>query len=209
MKRASHTAHDKISTIVYFPGKWVFRANVTLGATLRDLRCLLPEKNVSFILKGRVLSDSCTFKAYGIHNNDVLIVSYPNQAHIASMKYSSPLHESDSISERINNIVNPHTTTEVVRLRDLQMARLERRPKTFRKMCFTIQNSESKTNFSSEANLKSVIPTIPLEKPSTEPLPMLWGLSQPAVPAELGLVPTTPEVPVKQVPSEQIDFIKP
>ena len=173
MGREQSKSKEKISMVVYFPGKWVFKASVSKFASIKELKGLLPDKSVSFVYDGNLLIDSHTFSFYGIKNGDILIVIKSTDNNFLNQKWIAYSKENDTFNERINSIINPQTTNEVVRLRDLQMSRIERKPKTFRKLCQTATNFETK--FNNNRLLEVNISNTPPINPSTSPLPIFWG----------------------------------
>ena len=165
--------------IVYYPNNWVYRANVLRSASIRDLRVLLPDQSVEFILHGTKLTDSSTFAFCGIKNNDILFVIKNSPNSVLDQKWINMTRESDVLNDRFSCILNPKTTSEAIRLRDMQLSRLERKPRAYRKLCAAALNIDGKSSFGTDDSKPFIIPKTKLEKPMSTPLPVFWSKSTP------------------------------
>lgn len=83
--------------------------------------------------------------------------------------------DSDNFSEKVRTFLNPNIASEVARLRDLQMTKIERQPKLFQKLTKPYRNQEKQQ----ETEIKDTlyIQTEKKTEPSTEPLPIFWDES--------------------------------
>ena len=169
---------DKIFVLVYYPGKWVLKANVLPTATAKDLRMLIPESHISFIHNGRCLSNSIPFSFYDIKERDIIIVC-KKEKQIVKEKWYSITKDNETFKNRVGSVIDPKTAREAARLRDFQMLRLEKKPKAFMKLCAQYTNrldtasDAMHENYRAKNSPKTIIP----EKTSlnSDPLPIFWG----------------------------------
>ena len=162
----------KIPIVLYYPGKWAYKANVMPSARIGDLKKLLPDLKVNFVLNGVILNEEMSFGFYYVKANDVMIVvnkcDYANKKN----KFATYSNENESFTESVFNIINPKTSKESVRIRDIQLAKLDRKPKVFRKVVKT------QLEYFNQSPAKQCIPSIIPSKssvPSVEPLPCFWS----------------------------------
>jgi hypothetical protein len=139
------------------------------------LQKLYPSEPKIFILNGEILSPRMTFTFYRIEEGSSIVV-LPDQGELRSPGVSTWLtitRDSDNFNERINFSRNPQTRQEVSRLRDLRFLELERRPRMFVKFAQCIdQHNEGEAVARPAPKLD--IGFDQLEKPSCEPLPVIW-----------------------------------
>lgn len=175
---SSASEEDKIFVLVYYPGKWVLKANVLPTATAKDLRMLIPESNVSFIHNGRCLLNSIPFSMYNIKERDIIIVC-KNERQIVKEKWYSITKDNETFKNRVGSVIDPKTAREAARLKDFQMLRLEKRTKVFMKLCAQYTNKfDTACDTQQELNRAKNSPkTIIPEKSSlnSDPLPIFWG----------------------------------
>jgi hypothetical protein len=150
------------------------------------LQKLYPSEPKIFIFNGEILSPKMAFTFYRIEEGSSIVV-LPDQGELRSPGISTWLtitRDSDNFNERINFSRNPQTRQEVSRLRDLRFLELERRPRMFVKFAQCIdQHNEGDAVTRPAPKLK--IDFEPLEKPSCEPLPVVWKVIPEAMPVTI------------------------
>jgi hypothetical protein len=147
------------------------------------LQKLYPTEPKIFILNGEILSPKMTFTFYRIEEGSSIVV-LPDQGNLRGPGVSTWLtitRDSDNFNERINFSRNPQTRQEVSRLRDLRFLELERRPRMFVKFAQCI-NQHTEGDAVARLVPKLEIDFHQLDKPSCEPLPVVWKDIPAAVP---------------------------
>jgi hypothetical protein len=119
-----------------------------------------------------LLSDQNTFDFYSIRQKDI-IVAIPAESDPGDFrKWSSVTDDSETFAEKMSYLTSQGTSREVARLRDYQMIRAERRPRSFRKLISNYQNS-GYGRVTSTLHVPLAIPSAPL-LPNSNPLPIFW-----------------------------------
>jgi hypothetical protein len=115
-----------------------------------------------------------TFEFYSIHNGDSIVVLPQEDGHsqpIATHAWLSATRDADTFNDAITSILNPTTNREAARLRDLHWMSLERRPKSYQKVCSMFNDAQKQlSSFSS-----TLIPSEGAHRPSTDALPVAWN----------------------------------
>jgi hypothetical protein len=160
----------KIYLHVYFPGHCVAQVNVVATAQIQELRRLASTDSVTYMSNGTILDENHTFEFYGLRPSDT-IVALPGASQSGDLiKWITFTRDSDAFSNRITGIVRRDISREAGRIRDMQLARMERRPRTFRKLLASAEKEAA-------SSIKSKTPTIigpPAVAPGDQPLPP-WG----------------------------------
>lgn len=176
-----------IPLLAYFPGKFIVRIIVSPSDTIADLRksTRIPQAALHFVANGQRLQECKTFCFYKIHAGDI-IVGIPNTSDSSEIsKWISHTREPDTFAERIFSTLDPRTSKEAARLRDFQMARMEKKPKCFRKLAMTLTTQDNYEPPTTQIPL--VIPTTQSDTISTDPLPVLWPTQSSDLPEVLPL----------------------
>jgi hypothetical protein len=138
------------------------------------LQCLWPTCPKCFIFQGRTLLESMTFEFYGVCDGDS-IIALPNDSDRGNLavlqEWLSVTRDMDALNETIRSILNPATTRQVARLRDLHWMALERRPRQYQRMITALMDTEQRPSF-----LRSTVIKEPPKTPSVEAMPVLWNL---------------------------------
>lgn len=131
-------------------------------------------KRVSFIWNGIALMDTETFGSYGIQEKDI-IVSIPADTNDSS-KWLTLTRDSESFSDRIASVMDQSTAKEASRLRDFQITRMERKPRTYRRLITNYERAMTESPVTSRSTEKFVtkMPQFTLAAPSVDPLPIIW-----------------------------------
>jgi hypothetical protein len=161
----------QILVYAYFPGRCLVQVHVQRDSPVSELHGLFPSEALSFIANGVSLCDQNTFDFYSIRDRDV-VVALPAGSDVALVrKWSLVTDDSDTFAEKIGYLINHETSREVGRLRDFQMMRVERRPRSFRKLVSAYQNSHGRVASSPQASF--TVPSAPVT-PNVDPLPTFW-----------------------------------
>ena len=177
-------AQKKILVLIYYPSKWVLKANVLSSATTKDIKQLIPNKDVAFLHNGIYLSDTHSFNFYGVKERDVIVVIPNTQSRPISDKWANLMCDKDLFRERVSSVIDPKTSREAAKLRDFQMLRMERKPKVYRKLCASFPSNAENTQLrissspSITEDLKTIVPETALNGPSKDPLPIFWSRSE-------------------------------
>jgi hypothetical protein len=89
---------------------------------------------------GRLLLDSKTFECYDMLSKDSIVARSAEPSSDDTRRWLALTKEWEVLNERISCFANPSVSREVGRLRDLQLMRLDTRPRSVRKfMSLTAQ----------------------------------------------------------------------
>ena len=135
----------------------------------------LYQNKMLFVFNGQILSENLTFDFYTIKNNDNLIALHKSEDKKMSYNLFHWLNESknDSFKENIQMIARKESKTEVARLFDLSLYRMEGHRKIFMKHMIRNINNVGDNIKSDNINLITDY-EIP-DEPSFESLPVPWG----------------------------------
>jgi hypothetical protein len=162
-----------VSLHVYCPGRCVAKVNVRPGARIQELHRLIPGDAVTFVSNGVVLVEKQTFSFYGIRERDI-IVSVPCQPTDREMaKWIDLTRDCEAFSERIASIIDQGTSREAGRIRDFQITRMERKPRTFRRLTNNCQRPLLPLR--PQKAFRTILPER-ADGPSIEPLPVFWPI---------------------------------
>ena len=165
---------NKLPLVLYFPGKWVYRVFVKPHFAIKEIQRMLKMEKIIFIYNQTILKMSRTFSFYGFKGNEI-IIAIPETRATTSKWYTNSI-ENDSLNEKIHSLINTSTTIESVRIRDLQISKMEKKPKAFRKLLFLQRQHDLNEGFTCESTPTVVPETNHLKmKISTAPLPCFWN----------------------------------
>jgi hypothetical protein len=168
----------KIQIVMYYPGRWAYRAKVSLDAHIGDLREVVPDLKVKFVFNGIILNEVMKFRLYGMKDNDLIIVVDDYDSMNYKRRFEAFSKYSETFTENVFNIINPHTSRETARIRDIQLSKLDRKPKSFRRV---VKNQLKIMNRDVFRPLEPLnIPEKSLN-PSTLPLPCFWSTKNAAL----------------------------
>jgi hypothetical protein len=118
-----------------------------------------------------------TFDYYGIREGDSIIAlperdaARPSEANL----WVNLTRDRENLNECMRWMLDPSTSGEAARLRDLHMMKMEHRPRAFSKMCGAFLQSKGQGRTMIETKLSSERPKLP----STDALPTSWSLDEP------------------------------
>jgi hypothetical protein len=187
----------------YFPGRCVVQIHIEPQWPVSELHRFFPAESLSFISNGIQLSDTFTFDFYRLHDKDV-IVALPRGAPSADLqRWCVATDDSEAFTDQVGFLVGTGTSREVARLRDYQMIRVEKRPRTFRRFASACRNA-GQTRTSSAAPCSLTVVDRP-EEPSADPLPILWrteGGDAPVAAAPVSVVKDRPNLEIVSINDE-------
>ena len=113
-----------------------------------------------------------TFGFYGIKDGDSIIAADQTESVFSTQQWLSLTLDSDKFNDCMRWMLDPRTSGEVSRLRDLHLMKMERRPKVFMRICAPFVNEETAGGSITCTNTSYSSAT----EPSTEALPVLWNM---------------------------------
>jgi hypothetical protein len=145
--------------------------SVRLSSQVQSLQSLWSSPK-RFIFNGAELLETMTFNFYGIRDGDSIVAISVNNCHsLYGLNYWLSLtRDSDSFNDSLRWMLDAKTNGEAARLRDLQMVRVERKSRLFRRISSAVVNEETCSGITAPL----VIDYPPASEPSTEPLPVPW-----------------------------------
>ena len=162
---------------VYFPYRFVWKINVNLAMPVGRLRSLMHLGTDQLVFSGQILPDIGTLSGYGVKEGDTLVV-VSNVPHDREMeRWLVITNDADAFHDRMQFIVNEQTAQEAARIHDVLMAKIERKPKMFRRICSQLDTRRPKP--SPQTSQATVMYDKP-DQPSCLPLPVQWAV--PAAP---------------------------
>jgi hypothetical protein len=135
------------------------------------LLSIFPKGPATFIFNGMTMIASKTLEYYGVGDSD-LIVMLPASRKVHDVaKLVSVTRDIDEAKDRMRFLLNGERLEETARLHDVQIMRMEARPKMYRKLLCDVDA----TNYDSgpQRFSRTVISARPPAHPSEDPLP-LW-----------------------------------
>jgi len=127
----------------------------------------MPTKQFDLMYNGIIMAGANTFSFYNVKDQS-LIVAVPSSN---DSNWLRSHDVSQHIAEKVSYSSNPHTKKELCRISDLQLSKLERKPRTFRKIISMALQKGAENDIvqkSSEYCLERPI------VPSMDPLPVFW-----------------------------------
>jgi hypothetical protein len=117
-----------------------------------------------------------TFDYYGIREGDSIIALPERDAGRPSDTnlWMSLTRDHENLNECMRWMLDPSTSGEAARLRDLHMIKMEHRPRAFARMCSAFQQSKGHGNSIGETKISSERPKFP----STDALPASWSIDE-------------------------------
>ena len=162
----------QLSIYLYIPGNCILKVRVSKSSPVSDLKKILRNEQAVFIYNGTMLDEKGTFQSYDLKDSEVIVALSSKYTSFEIERWMNATRDSDAFVEKIDGIVNQKTLRESARLRDFQLAKMERKPRAFRRLCATYRSfSESAISItSSDTTLSFNMPS----SPSTDPLPIFW-----------------------------------
>jgi hypothetical protein len=113
-----------------------------------------------------------TFEFYGVRDGDSIVaLPIENEDSVYGTNHWLTLtRDSESFNEALRWMLEPATAGEAARLRDLQLMRLERKPRSFMKI-FSRAGMDEREPTRSDS---STVLGLPPKSPSVDALPIEW-----------------------------------
>jgi hypothetical protein len=164
----------RVELKVCSPHQSVRLISARLSGQIRALQSLWPSAPKRFIFNGLELLEAMTFDFYGIRNGDS-IIALPLDQHSVyrTTQWLAMSRDTESFNESLKWMLDPRTSAEAARLRDLHLVKVEHRPKMFLKMCATFEADDGEENRASRGTVLG----LPPEAPSCEALPVDWSMA--------------------------------
>jgi hypothetical protein len=136
------------------------------------LQTLWPSAPKRFIFNGLELLEGMTFDFYGIRDGDSIIaLPREQQSIVRTTQWIAMTRDIENFNEALKWMLNPKTSAEASRIRDLHLMKAEQRPRMLMRLCATIDEDD-------ESSRSSCPPTViapPPDAPAREPLPVDWA----------------------------------
>jgi hypothetical protein len=141
-----------------------------LSGQIRALQTLWRSHPKRFIFNGIELREDMTFESYGIRDGDSIVaIPLDNRDSVSdASQWLSLTRDTETFNESLRWMLDPATTAEAARLRDLQLMRLERRPAAFMRLY-------APTGLADDEPVRSDSSTVvglPPKSPSVDALPL-------------------------------------
>jgi hypothetical protein len=198
-KSARKGESGSILIYAYFPGRCVVQIHVDPRSLVSELHHFFPAERLSFIAHGIHLGDAFTLDSYSIHDKDVIIAlpieSPPSDVH----KWCTATDDTEVFADQVGFLVGQGTSREVARLRDFQMIRLEKRPRSFRRFISAYRPGR-----------QPCTPTSPICQltvgdrsvgPNADPLPVMWRTGDGSTPVAAAPIPVEKDRPNLEIVS--------
>ena len=174
LMETSQTEPGRVEIRICSPQQPVRIISARLSGQIKALQILWPSSPKRFIFNGAELIDSKTFGFYGIKDGDSIIALPADQTEsvFSTQQWLSLTRDSDNFNDCMRWMLDPRTSGEASRLRDLHLMKMERRPKVFMRMCAPFVNEETAGGSITCTNTTYSSAT----EPSTEALPVFWNM---------------------------------
>lgn len=165
-------APNRVPLMVYVPCRFVVKLSLSLSEKVSDLRKVLKIGNDQFslIFQGQLLLDSVSLESYHIKEKDTIVAIPITSKETEIDKWLTITKDVETFHEKIHFMSNEKTTREAGRIRDLIMTKIERKPRSFRKLCQSVQSAQRPIESKS---IDLVLNWPKQDGPSCEPLPFL------------------------------------
>ena len=162
---------NNITIYICVPGICIKQVRACPDMHVRSLNKLFANNQKSFYFDGFKLNEDKTLQKVGIRENDTIIALPKNAA--LNPKIFSIKPNTDVFDEKIQITFNSNIKGEAIRLRDLQLMKLEVKSKMFNKFVKNFHEKDE-AQFVQEPIKTPTFYSRP-EKPASEPLPCFWG----------------------------------
>ena len=171
---------SRIELLVCSPHQPVRVISARVTGQISALQSLWPESPKRFIYNGNQLHETMTFNFYGIRDGDSIIALPKYQFNdLKCSQWMCLSRDYDSFNEYMKWMVDPRTSDEAARIRDLHIMKMEKRPRAYIKMRYPMfEENDSKTDtnaiFQKIEKTNLDLSQNKSDAPSEEPLPVLW-----------------------------------
>ncbi|OHS93204.1 hypothetical protein TRFO_12037 [Tritrichomonas foetus] len=162
-----------LSLRLLYPGHYLAQIEVIANAKISNLRNIVDDPEVYFYFNGCFLHESKPFNFYNMNEKDTIIV-VPHADSIMPIGKFLELISDKGCQEALEQKYTPLFCKEVSKLRDLEMVRLEIKPRLFRKVTAKIVKSGVIPQNIHQTFAKDTVINEPADMPNTEPLPVFF-----------------------------------
>jgi len=169
---------SRIIITLCIPQELLRTISIDISMPVRELNTLFPGEKKMFVFNGRVLQSSMSISGSGIKDGDYIVVVPKNEALINKDHefWMKATEDKEDFSNKIKWSLDNDTSREQSRLRDLHLLKLEKRPKTYAKMCSLIMQQSDMPSESSCANVNVSFGSP--SAPSNTALPVFWDMPE-------------------------------
>jgi hypothetical protein len=163
------TTVNIISINIVTPRMGVRRVLIPRSMTIGSLASHSRLGEGGLIFNGEILDPQQTVESYNLHNDDAIVAIPANAPEGTIMRWIHTTRDSEDFMESVQFAVGKNSRDGFLRLRDLRAARLESRPRAFRKFLARHKTVEERP--------PQCFPTVlsdPPSEPSALPLPKCW-----------------------------------
>ena len=131
---------------------------------------------------GMVITKNITFKSLGVKPGEsIVLISSKSKSRSCDdeiQKWVQITQDMEAFNEKMQLILNEDNAREAARLWDVVLSKIERKPRSFRRLCLALSENnklrDAEENEENESNQLSTDYTIP-DYPSTDPLPVFFS----------------------------------
>jgi hypothetical protein len=162
----------RIELKICSPHQPVRIVSARLSGKIQALQSLWPSNPRKLIFNGHELLDAMTFESYGIRDGDSIVALPvdPNESVYRTNHWLSLTRDCESFNEALEWMLNPRTSLEAARLRDVHHLRAENMPRTFARWVAPLAGRGER----SPATPSSRVDYAPPTEPAAEALPVPW-----------------------------------
>jgi hypothetical protein len=160
---------EMISISVVTPRMGIRSFFVSKSMTIRNLATQCHISETGLIFNGEFLDPKLTLEFYNLQNNDAIVAIPPNERQGTIDHWKRVTRDSENFMESVQFAVRKESRVGFLRLRDLRAAKMECRPRAFRRF---LANQKPLEN-GHPLEFPTVIAEAPTEIPSS-PLPVSW-----------------------------------
>ena len=168
--------HDhRVELNICTPHQPVRVISAKLSGHVSALQCLFPGQKKIFIFNGSFVNENSTFAELGLRSGDSIVALNPSSTKQDDLiQWISMTKDKEDFSDLVKQMLNPKTSAEASRLRDLHLMRME----SNRRIYMKLKKPYIKCVHEGKCpclNMKlSVLTNNDAIAPSTEALPILW-----------------------------------
>jgi hypothetical protein len=129
-------AEDSIIVNIVIPRTGIHAIRIPPSSPISSLSTRFPDQQAEFIFHEQVLRPHHTLDFYNVKTGDFFVlISRATPSAFGKQSWLKLTEESGEFNEIIRVVQNQNCKSEVMRLRDLRMLRMEGKAKSFRKVC--------------------------------------------------------------------------
>jgi hypothetical protein len=162
----------RVGLKIWSPHQPVRLISACLSGQIRALQAFWPLAPKRFIFNGLELLEDQTLGFYGIRNGDSIIaLPRAERSVYRTTQWLALTRDTESFNESLKWMLDPRTSSEAARLRDLRLVKVEHRPKLFLKMCSALEVDDGEES----RKCGETVIGLPQGAPSCAALPANWS----------------------------------